>query len=168
MNKTGDNKKLYQANINMALREMGCSYVGRGGTLRPGRSVKDACSDKCPFECTMNFCKADRLQLHAHYWSLKRNERAPFLLGLIKRIYVKRKRTRETVGYRRIRTYTYLYHLDLYGRRLQVCKKFFVNTMDVKTNVIQRIFAKANIEPDEKPKSPKPTRRYIKRKKNQE
>lgn len=118
---------LWKRNIAKKLRQMGLNYISSKGEERPARKMRESCRLKCHYECPLNFNEIERKLLYQNFWQMSLDERNTFYSKFIERIPTKRPRAGE--GSRR--NYSYIYHFPLRETRLQVCKKFFVNTLGV-------------------------------------
>lgn len=142
---------LWARNISKARRAAGLDYVGQKGIAVPGRCVKEPCPLACTVECRFNFNDNDRRSIHSHYWSLSKSEKDQFLLDHVVRMHPKRRRVEPARGLGQTnggnvkmkKQFSYKYHLEIgggSGKRLQVCRKFFANTLDLSRNHFYRLF----------------------------
>lgn len=118
---------LWKRNIAKKLRQMGLNYISSNGQERPARTMRESCRLGCHYECSLNFNDNAREELYKNYWQMSSDERNIFYGKYIERIGTKRPRAGE--GSRR--SFSYIYHFPLREKRLQVCKKFFINTLGV-------------------------------------
>ena len=130
---------------------MGHSYINSSGKVRSERRVKEPCPERCIFECPLNFNIDERTKIHKNFWSLNGDQKNLFLAQFIKRISPKRKRVKD--GSSR-RMFTYVYYFDIMGKRLQVCKKFFKNTLDITEKKIYWYFNHLHNDETGKPNPP--------------
>ena len=129
------------------LREMGLGYTGTTGVIREPRVVKESCTLQCVYECSLNFNEDSRKTLNRQFWQLVEFEKREYFSKYVERVETKRKYT----NYKSRRTYTFIYHFDLFGKRLQVCKKFFLNTLNICPTKIYIYFTKFHDETTGKP-----------------
>lgn len=154
--------------MNKKLREMGYSYITHNGTPCPDREVKESCQSACVHECSFNFNKTERTKLHKHFWSLTTHEKRIFFSKYINRVHTARKQNaidimgdpkrlkrkrKHDLNFSSRRTYSYYYHFDLADKRLQVCKTFFLNTLDIAPTKVYWYFDHYH---DEETGGPKP------------
>ena len=130
---------------------MGHSYVNTVGKLIPERCVKPACPERCVFECRLNFNSEERLRLHKYFWSLNNVQKNEYISQFVERISTKRTSIKNRTSRR---LYTYVYYFEINGRRLQVCKIFFTNTLDFTDEKIYWYFNHLHNEETGKPYPP--------------
>lgn len=124
--------------IRKKLREMGVAYIDTKGRPKRGRTIGPPCAATCNYECTLNFNPDERIRVHQTFWQSSASEKQSFYENHVKRIATQR---HYTISKSR-RTYTFIYYFPLRDRRLQVCKKFFLNTLNVCSDVVYNIFKK--------------------------
>lgn len=117
---------------------MGMEYVSEDGKMRAGRAIGAPCHISCWCECTKNFDTDERLRIHRNFWNLTKNEKHDFYGKFVERGQIKRKRVKE--GSRRECSFQYYFQLG--DRRLQVCQKFFRNTLGIRDGMVYRYFRK--------------------------
>lgn len=125
---------LWKANVRKRLREMGLDYIDTKGKARPAREIREACREECVYECTLNFDSDERIRLHKEFWHLKYKEKLQFYADFVERAPVKRAKQQSR------RSCSFIYHFNLGPRRLQVCKKFFLNTIGISDTPIYHYF----------------------------
>lgn len=139
--KTFATPALWKRNLGKKLREMGMSYISSTGRERPARTIRDACPNTCRLECSLNFTKDDRKQLHANYWQMTNDKKHRFIGQFVERFAKKRFTVTDNNSRR---TYSLFYYLPLRDKRLKVCKKFFVNTLSITQFNVQYYFQKVD------------------------
>lgn len=117
---------------------MGMDYVSDNGVERAGRSIGQPCNDKCYCECKKNFDKYEREKIHKTFWQLTKAEKHDFYGKYVERVKIKRKRVK--IGSKRECSFQYFFPLD--DKRLQVCQKFFRNTLGIRDGIVYRYFRK--------------------------
>lgn len=131
------NKELWGTEIRKRNREMGLSYISVSGKATSDRKMKPPCPEKCIQQCTLNFSKTIRQEIHNHFWTLPNEKKREFYSKYVER----RNKKRGTRGKKQTRrTYSFVYYFDLLGNRLQVCKTFFLNTLDVSPGRVYKYF----------------------------
>lgn len=142
---------------------MGETYIGVDGTVKIGRTVKKTCPISCYLRCQYNINETQRLEIHKSFWKLTDNEKDRFYAKNVERICSVRKRTKAEQS-RRLFSFIYFFDYCEMGectKRVQVCQKFFINTLDISKGRIYYYFQ--NIHD---PKTGIPIAgRYFKRKK---
>lgn len=127
------NKELWQCNLRKRFRQMGETYIAVDGSVKTGRAIKSSCPDSCYLKCQSKIDEAQRLNIHKSFWKLTDNEKDHYYAKNIVRIYSKRKRTKAEQS-QRLFSFTYFFDIcqnDEKLERVQVCQKFFVNTLDI-------------------------------------
>lgn len=141
---------------------MGEPYIAVDGTVKRGRTVKSNCPVSCHLKCQFNIDEVQRLEIHKEFWKLTDNEKDRFYAKNVNRTNSKRKRTKAEQS-QRLFSFTYFFDCSENGersKRVQVCQKFFVNTLDIskgrvyyyfqnlhdyekRTPIVERYFRKA-------------------------
>ncbi|XP_036332415.1 uncharacterized protein LOC118743759 [Rhagoletis pomonella] len=140
------NPCLWKQNIRTRLRESGKPYTDRKGKQRGGRKLGSPCADKCLYQCNSNFTGNDRTELLHKFWNLNNEEKKSFLFSFVKPSDVKRRRksAENTFTLRKKRSFYYYFRNN--DTTLQVCKKFFLSTLDISERRIYYLF---NVSTDE-------------------
>ncbi|KAG4068818.1 hypothetical protein HA402_004966 [Bradysia odoriphaga] len=130
----GCNRNLWQSNLRKRFRQMGETYIAVDGSEKLGRSVKPAtCPISCYLKCQFNVDEAQRIEIHKSFWKLTDNEKDLFYAQNVRRVTAARKRT---TAERSQRSFSFTYYFDVcengeVSRRVQVCQRFFVDTLDI-------------------------------------
>lgn len=143
---------------------MGETYIGVDGTVKIGRTVKKTCPITCYLRCQYNITETQRLEIHKTFWKLTDNEKDCFYANNVERICTVRKRTKAEQS-RRLFSFIYFFDYCDVGesaKRVQVCQKFFVNTLDISKGRIYYYFRNIHDSTTRAPISG----RYFKRKKD--
>lgn len=120
----------WKRNVRKIATVSGNKYVDSRGRNRPSKVPKPFNCDRCRYGCS-RFTEDARTRLCDGYWKLANYERQKdFLLKNMKISTIKRRRAggeRATVQ----RGKSFGYYLPLNGIQTRVCKKFFMNTLDI-------------------------------------
>lgn len=100
----------------------------------PAKTIKEFCGEKCKRTCK-KFNNTERTAIFQRFWSLSDNEKRYFISQFVKRSEIKRK----IEGFSR-RSYTYQYFFERNNARHQVCKKFFLNTLNISSARVYYFF----------------------------
>ncbi|CAG5016528.1 unnamed protein product [Parnassius apollo] len=126
------------------LRNTGKCYISRFKTKKiiPARSLKPPCVDKCKMQCSTKIDEDCRKKIFAKYWglgdiTLQRN----FINSSTKAIVPAFRFS----GKEKPRGYNNAYYFDVDNEKIRVCKKFFMNTLDVNDRVIRTVFQKRDL-----------------------
>lgn len=127
--------------IRKHLRGIGAAYIDTKGEPKDGRTIGPPCVLTCNYECQMNFNPDERLRIHKDFWHSTVKDKQLFYATYVKRIP---KHTQTTKAKLSRRTYTFVYYFQLREKRLQVCQKFFLNTLNLSAKVVYRVFRKTD------------------------
>jgi hypothetical protein len=94
------------------------------------REVQEPCPPKCRLKCQINFSQAQRQELHNNFWALTDEEKWQFYAIYVERFTKQSSRSKNEES-RRAFTYNY-YFKSKSGKRIKVCKTFFLNTLDIR------------------------------------
>ncbi|GFO08810.1 Ws0399_0 protein [Plakobranchus ocellatus] len=122
------NPELWKKNIKKRMRQTGQAYTTDTGREVPARRIHEGCGSSCRLKCHENFDPDSREDLFQTFWSLedKRQQRQYIARHVIK-CDVARKRVENSER----RGFTLKYYFYDGKGLLQVCRKFFVETLDV-------------------------------------
>jgi hypothetical protein len=122
-------------------RHTGKSYTTHYGKMFSEKKMKSGCGMKCRYKCHEKISNEDRLALFENYWRIgDKSRQREFLARCIKRHSTKRKTCSETS--RRQHSHTYTFSKN--SSDIQVCKVFFLGTLDVSDKVIQNVLNNVN------------------------
>lgn len=128
----------------------GQSYVSRNGTFRSHRQMGPACPTTCRHMCSTKFNIHIRKNIHREFWKLSDHcKQWEYINKYIERGNVKQYST----GGPSRRKYTIKYFLPMTAeddplsyKRVQVCLKFFINTLSISYKVIRTAISKLDSE----------------------
>jgi len=100
---------------------------------RAAKQIGPTCNSKFCEKSSKRMCNTfsenDRLNIFTYFWTnLNWDEKQMYVSFLVKKIPVERRRSDASSSRR---NHTYLYHLKLHGELVSVCKKMFLNTLNV-------------------------------------
>lgn len=131
-------KDLWINNLRRKLRQNGLPYLDSKGRQTEGRTIGDPCPLTCYYECSLNFDTTERIQIHRTFWSLNSKEKTEFYFNFVKQINKKRRTTKKNDS-RRAYTFKYYFPLSTNNKSMQVCQRFFLQTIDVSSKVVYRV-----------------------------
>lgn len=100
--------------------------------LKKKHPLLPACKDTCKRRCTQHISEDRRKSIYKEYWSLSWVDQRKFLLKMCTWKPVKRRRTLAEISRRKV---TFYYKLtNDRGRRIDVCKVFFLATLGYSKN----------------------------------
>lgn len=109
-------------------REEGRPYVNKKGIQMRERKLQKSCGSSCKRSCSIFIGETERKGIHEYFWKMTESEKLAFYGLYTERVEKARQRTKKSDSRR---THTYHYFLPLNGKRIQVCKIFFLSTLDV-------------------------------------
>nr|CAH7732156.1 unnamed protein product [Callosobruchus chinensis] len=100
--------------------------------------MKPPCGTECRTKCTQNISSDSRAAIFSQFWSseLLADQKRQFIAGCIEEVPVQRVRTRtgSRVGKRR---HTLKYFFTVNGRKIGVCRTYFINTLSISQTSIR-------------------------------
>jgi hypothetical protein len=95
-------------------------------------------SPKCSLKCASKISESDRQTINSGFWGLTTARKSDYYSKYVVRSETKRTRT-DTV---KTRLHTYKYYLEIRGATYQVCKSFFLNTLNISSHTIYYFYEK--------------------------
>lgn len=125
------NEGLWKQNVRKRLRMSGEKYIDRKGNTHRERLMKSKCNKTCNKNCMTNFPEDGRQRIFKDFWKLNDDKKLLFFSKYLKRIAPARRRInfQDNVGPRK--NHTSQFYMELNGSVKQVCKSFFLSTLDV-------------------------------------
>jgi hypothetical protein len=96
---------------------------------------KKDCSNACKLKCSRKIGNNGRRDLFQYYYSLNQNGKYVFLKETTEK-YVKSRRTTEQPSRR---TYSFKYFFQVQEHKIQVCKQFFLGTLNISQKPIYTV-----------------------------
>lgn len=115
-------------------RNAGETYVGATGKITLKRQLKPGCTTACKRKCRSIFSDAEREAIFVDYWNLPAVQKKDFVLKHMKKGEKNRTTTPNEVSRRK---FSRTYHLPKNGEAVQVCKTFFMATLDIKAKFLR-------------------------------
>lgn len=129
------NVENWKKNIRKQKRQSGQDYIDQAGKLRPKKILKEPCTAVCEHKCTRNFSMEERNNIFQTFWQLNDEHKNYFYEKFIMKTKIRRK----TVKYQK-KFFTYNYFFQKADRIQRVCKKFFLNTLNISERRIYYFF----------------------------
>ncbi|KAK3776185.1 hypothetical protein RRG08_063728 [Elysia crispata] len=131
------NEDNWTRNIKKRLKNSGKPYISSRGKEMAGKAIKVACSEKCTLKCSTKFSEEERKSIFEDFWaSGDKREQHHFLLRHAEELPAKRMR----VGCgKRSSTFHYYFYDAKKATRLEVCRAFFINTLDIKRELVYKV-----------------------------
>lgn len=123
-----------QKNVVKKARLLGHSYTSHGNKHVEARSLKPPC--KCRVKCFEKISEDVRKNIFQHFWgeSFGWQQRRKYILDRVKK--TPKARTRVRSGGKE-RKHTYIYHLQVNGELIRVCKVMFLNTLCIREGYVK-------------------------------
>ena len=115
-------------------RNSGKEYLDSTGSLTKARQMKTGCHNKCKRKCHSKISKENQSQLFDTFWDISEiQQQRQFVSQSLILTDVKR----QTTGESSRRNKSLSYYLNIKDNRIQVCKKFFLNTFGISEKFIR-------------------------------
>jgi hypothetical protein len=127
----------WKSNVRKTLCQSGKEYMNARGKKVAAKKIinKKDCSNACKFKCSRKIGNNGRRDLFQYYYSLNQNEKYVFLKETTEK-YVKSRRTTEQPSRR---TYSFKYFFKVQEHKIQVCKQFFLGTLNTSQKPIYTV-----------------------------
>lgn len=130
---TKKRKKENKRTIRKVKKVKGEAYVGHRNIPKLKKTMKqNPCESGCPNQCN-EFSENDRKSIFESYWSLNHQRQRDFLLNYIDVHEIKRRRVKTESR----KSLTRYYYLPKREDKLKVCRRFFMNTLDVTDKLLR-------------------------------
>ncbi|GFO11281.1 hypothetical protein PoB_003778600 [Plakobranchus ocellatus] len=128
------NEMEWKRTVRKRFRNSGKSYVSSRGKAILAKAMKPPCVESCALKCTQKFSEEERQSIFEDFWRQgDKREQQHFIVRHTEETALKRKR----VGSKRRNT-TFRYFFYGKEKREQVCRTFFLNTLDIRPNATYR------------------------------
>lgn len=136
------NPKQWACTQAKVLRNSGKTYTTKNKKIKPERSIKPACGDKCKLKCTGKITDLQRKELFDGYWAMADLQR--------QREYILRHISTVTPRYsykvhESKRGNNNAYYVTVENERIRVCKKYFKATFDISDRPIKTVVEKTKM-----------------------
>nr|CAH7726499.1 unnamed protein product [Callosobruchus chinensis] len=138
------NEAQWKANKRKRARTSGEEYTSSRRTVIRARRLKPCCKETCKLRCFEVFSNEDRQNILQSFWNkdVDYDRKRQFVASCIDEIPVQRHRNRNGTREGK-RTVTYIYTLtSSNGSKKRVCKRFFLNTLDISQNFVDHALRK--------------------------
>ncbi|CAH0546662.1 unnamed protein product [Brassicogethes aeneus] len=117
-------------NVNKVLCQSGKEYRDVKGNIRKQRSLKTLknCHVNCKFFCSKKISQHEREEIFKGFWALTNDSKFHFYAKNTERFDKIRKQTDKEHSRR---TYSFRYYFHIADKKIQVCKTFFLSTLDI-------------------------------------
>lgn len=116
-----------------AARQSGSIYVDYNGVAHKPRQVKPPCIGTCHLKCSARLSEEQRQEAHKQFWSLNDPQKVKFYNEHLVKKPIHR---RSISNPEKLRDFTVQYNLTVDDKLSEVCRKMFVNTLDISVSRI--------------------------------
>lgn len=145
----------WKRNISKSNRQSGKVYTNCRGEIQSARRVRiEGCANpvRCPFKCMTKFSQDARQAIFNSFWALNDSEKRHFYVANVKKSKCLCKRTKSVTSQK---TYNLRYYFNYMDEDIQVCQKFFANTLDVSQGRVYYYFSQNKNKPTITPGAPR-------------
>ncbi len=137
------NPNSWMKNKRKIKKNLGQEHVNSKGKLVEKKRVKDGCSmEKCKLKCHININPESRENILKDYWKMGDiNLQRQFITRTVEKRETKRSLTAGTSR----RKNTFIYSLLVNDTKFHVCKKFYVDTLDITQDIVFGSFQKQDV-----------------------
>ena len=127
----------WKNNIRKELCQKGKEYTSTRGKQVSAKTIvnKKDCKHKCKFQCGKQIGEDARKKLFDYYYELNQNEKYVFLRQVTEK-YLKGRKTTEGPSRR---AYSFKYFFKVQEEKIQVCKSFFLGTLNISQKPIYTV-----------------------------
>lgn len=138
-------KSEWKSNIRKQKYQAGKEYISRRGKLVQAKKVvnKKDCMNNCKFNCAKLISDQQRLDILKCYYSLDQNGKLCFLIKTTERNLTKRPKQEVSR-----RSFTFTYYFDVHDNRFQVCKNFYLGTLNISQKPVYNVHKNKNMKTD--------------------
>ncbi|XP_037025022.1 transcriptional repressor CTCFL-like isoform X2 [Bradysia coprophila] len=131
----------WKRNVAKTQRNFGQRYITAKGIEKPEKKLKEPCNSICRIKCTTKITHSQREEIFKHFWSIcDLTQKRAFLIRHIEMVIPKYRRSNG------LRSLNHAYFFEVDAKRIQVCKTFFVRTLDISHVFIKTAIRKFNSE----------------------
>lgn len=137
------NPSSWKCNKRKTARDAGKEYISIRNKLVPAKHIKNVkdCINKCLYKCQKFITEEERNSSFKHYYTLTEHTKRLFLLSTTIRYCVARHRKDKNESNSR-RKQTYQYYFQVGNNKIQVCKQFYLSTLNISQTPIYTAHSK--------------------------
>ncbi|XP_060554953.1 uncharacterized protein LOC132715878 [Ruditapes philippinarum] len=129
----------WKRNVLKCKKNTGQSYETASGSIKRPRIVKNGCGFNCRKKCHSKIMLDEREKIFHHFWSTGSYEKQKEFIGHTI-LEVPRKRILNKTDSRRRVSRQYFF--QMHGHKIQVCKQFYLDTLDISEAVAYSALSK--------------------------
>lgn len=135
------NEAAWKCNVRKSMKFAGQEYISKKGKVIRQRKLKPPCSSSCKKKCSERFDEQFRLSIFNNFWKDGNtdNFKRQFIAGCVMRKPVERRTVLKSVSRRK---FTHTYTFELPTEKVEVCKTFFLNTLDITDTTVDTALKK--------------------------
>lgn len=127
---------LWKRHLAKAKRNKGEAYVNSREKNIPNRQILPTCEEKCIFKCSQVISEEERKLVFNKYWALGNlQEQRHFIRSCLTPIDFKVKKERRLPNNK--------FYFEITGRKIRVCKLYFVNTLGISDRTVRTVLEKS-------------------------
>lgn len=134
------NESMWKQNKRKDRRNHGLSYTSINGKEVTTKKMGPTCLGTCFHGCTKNISEEKRQRIFSYFWSLSPKEKKVFYGNFIKKTEIKRRRKKSIELTQTKKKSSFNYFFIVNEITLQVCKKYFLNTLAISERVVYYFF----------------------------
>lgn len=117
----------------------GESYLSQNGVARSAKEMRNPCKRECRYRCQERITEQEREMIFKEYYGLAdKHQQWQYIGQRLGRIHTNNNRKKST------RKLNIEYNFVINDKRVNVCKKMFLNTLNISNNVIETAGKKCN------------------------
>lgn len=135
----------WKNNVRKKKKNAGEEFVNQRGKLMRKKEMKPGCNEKCMRKCPETLTAEIRKQIFNDFWALGDHcSQMQFVSRCVERVAKKQVLLAKIDSTRR--HCTYKYHFVIGRDKKQICKKMFLNTLDITDKWITTIYKKSDMQ----------------------
>ncbi|XP_050504407.1 uncharacterized protein LOC126883199 isoform X1 [Diabrotica virgifera virgifera] len=136
----------WKKNIRKQKKAAGEEYLSATNKLIGKNEMRPPCRDECRKQCKQNISVESRALIHLQFWNgtIELDQKRQFIASCIEEVPVERVRAR--TGSRAGKRMTSLkYFFSVNGKRLSVCRTYFLNTLNISQTTVRNALLKRQL-----------------------
>lgn len=128
------NVEEWKSNLKKKQRNCGEEYEKKSGEIRRKRELKPGCGKTCRNKCQSAITQEERTKIFHCFWQMGCLEKQrEYLTKVVSR---EGKKTAKLCESKQKRNWTFKYYLKIGDKDIKVCKKMFLDTLDISERVV--------------------------------
>ncbi len=140
----------WKRNIRKRNYERGEQHINSAQKLVNARELQPSCNENCFFKCNENLSHNGRQEIINSYYECDNSGQKAFIIRSVEKAIKSAKNNKNSRKLaqnndKSLRNYSFKYHLFLGNEKIRVCKKFYLETLNISQTVIYNAHHKKNI-----------------------